>query len=65
MRLFSNSLIKFDAVRFRFTGVKLLNAAHGDSSSSGDVSVTIESFSSPATALEICKYKTYNKSLER
>lgn len=65
MRLFSNSLIKFDAVRFRFTGVKLLNAAHGDSFSSGDLSVIIEFFSSPATVLETCKYKSYNKSLER
>lgn len=55
MRLFSNSLIKFDAVRFKFTGVKLLNAAHGDSSSARDMSVIKESFSSLDSVLEICK----------
>lgn len=55
MRLFSNSLMKFDAVRFKFTGVKLLNAAHGDSSSTREVSVVVVSFSSLVTALEICK----------
>lgn len=55
MRLFSNSLIKFDAVRFKFTGVKLLNAAHGDSSSTGGVSVIKDPFSSLDSALETCK----------
>jgi hypothetical protein len=55
VRLFSNSLMKFDAVRFKFTGVILLNAAHGDSSSTGGVSVIRDSFSSLDSALETCK----------
>lgn len=55
VRLFSNSLMKFDAVRFKFTGVKLLNAAHGDSSSTGGVSIIKDPFSSLDSALETCK----------
>lgn len=55
MRLFSNSLIKADAVRFKLLGVKSLNAGQGDSSSFRDALAATESFGSFANLLHKCK----------